>query len=118
MPIIELPWIRTQVAEKIAVKVQKLTENGLSEQRTSIWLSINRLNFHVLKWLDAAVEYRLRADAAAHQGEGGFLGEVSVLPWEYVRVGVGYNFTHFSDDEFADPRIDNKGFFVRAVWRY
>ena len=118
VPIIELPWIRLQVAEKLALKVQSLVVDGLAQQRTSIWLSINRLNAHILKWLDAAVEYRLRADTAAHQGAGGFVGEVSVLPWEYVRIGVGYNFTHFSDDEFADPRIDNKGFFIRAVGRY
>ena len=33
-------------------------------------------------------------------------------------MGVGYNFTHFSDDELADDRIDNKGFFIRAAAKY
>ncbi len=118
VPVVELPWIRTQLVEKGALKLQRLVQATLAPQSTDILLWINRVNVHILKWLDAGVEYRIRADTAANQAEGGFLTEVSVLPWEYVRLGVGYNFTHFSDDELADPRIDNKGFFVRAIGRY
>ena len=75
------------------------------------------MNFHVLKWLDLGVEYRMKTSSVA-QKQDGFLAEVSVSPWDYVRLGVGYNFTRFSDDELADDRIDNKGFFIRAVGKY
>ncbi len=118
VPMFEIPYIRTQIVEKLAVKMQHLRLDDLAPQRNTTILLINRLNFHVLRWLDLGVEYRWRRSFAAQDAQGGFLGEVSVSPWEYVRLGVGYNFTHFSDDEMADERIDHKGFFIRAVAKY
>ncbi|MCC6809143.1 MAG: hypothetical protein IT381_17070 [Deltaproteobacteria bacterium] len=116
VPMIELPVIRTQLVEKLAVKLQQLELDDLAAQRTTSMLWINRLNVHILKWLDVSAEYRMKLVGNALQN--GFLAEISVSPWDYVRVGVGYNFTHFSDDELADDRIDNKGFFIRAVGKY
>lgn len=117
VPVVEIPLLRTQLVEKLAVKLQQLDLDNLPRARATTLLWINRLNFHVLKWLDLGLEYRMKTTSAQAKQDG-FLAEVSVSPWEYVRVGVGYNFTHFSDDELSDDRIDNKGFFIRAAAKY
>ncbi len=117
VPMVELPVIRTQIVEKLAVKFQQLDLDDMPRMRTSTLLWINRLNVHILKWLDVSGEFRIKTTSSAGM-QNGFLAEVSVSPWDYVRVGVGYNFTHFSDDELADDRIDNKGFFIRAAAKY
>lgn len=118
VPVFEIPYIRTQLVEKLALKVQELALDDTTRSRNTTLLLINRVNVHVLKWLDLGGEYRWRKSFSTGTAQGGFLAEVMVSPWEYVRLGVGYNFTHFSDDELADERIDNRGFFIRAVAKY
>jgi hypothetical protein len=69
---------------------------------------------------DLAVEARAltldRQDRSDTQT--GALVELAYDLTRYARVGGGYNFSHFSDDELADLAHDGHGFFVRVVGRY
>ena len=71
-------------------------------------------------------ENRLVADLHNHRWtnlasgdtEHGFLFEASLILQKYLRLGLGYNFTRFSDDELVRNRIDNRGVFFRVVGMY
>jgi hypothetical protein len=126
-PIVELPW-RLQIVEKLALKhaSQKLDDTPEAQALTGLW--INRLNLHALGMIrsfgadpvvpgeiDLGIEYRVMAGFTYGAVEHGPLVEVQVAPIEHFRLGVGYNWTRFSDDELDSGNIDRSGFFVRAV---
>jgi hypothetical protein len=48
-------------------------------------------------------------------------GWLSELTWElmrHFRIGVGYNFTDFSDNEFSQNDYSVQGWFFRVQGRY
>ena len=81
-------------------------------------LSIHRLNYHIFKQIDAAAEYRLLWQREARDSRQGWLSEVTWEPISHLRLGVGYNFTDFSDDEFADNNYSVYGWFLRVQGKY
>ena len=90
---------------------------------TVLWL--NRVAFHVTRSFDVAVEYRFMWQTRpgvggddATQLQHGALLELDALVAKHVRVGVGWNFTRFSDDELSDLDRDASGFFVRVTGQY
>ena len=48
----------------------------------------------------------------------GVLVEAAYNVHRYFYVGVGYNFTRFTDNLLLDGNRDYSGFFVRAVGKY
>ena len=131
-PIIELP-LRLQITPKFAWRrmvedVEQLDGSILSTESNTL-LAALRLGFHVWQTLDIAAEYRFISVDIAEQIEHGALAEIAINITRFARIGVGYNFTSFSDDLFAlDPRsaaepsdplsrIDH-GFFVRLTGAY
>jgi hypothetical protein len=124
MPILDLPW-RFQLVEKFAYKrvheeldlVPGETLDTVVE--TLLW--INRLNFHITGRLDAGVEYRFMQMMFEDQGgqlRHGALIELGYWIHRFIRLGAGYNFSSFTDNEFSDQSRDAKGFFFRVVGRY
>jgi uncharacterized repeat protein (TIGR01451 family) len=121
-PIVELPW-QLQLVEKLALKhtSQAIDDLPRADALTVLW--INRINWHALGTfraldidpyipgeIDFGIEYRMLAGLTAARFEHGFLFETQYAPVSYFRVGLGYNFTHFSDDELArDDRDYAKG---------
>jgi hypothetical protein len=81
-------------------------------------LWINRLNFHLVRNLDVCGEYRMLKSTLADELKSGFLVEVAYVLLEKVRIGAGYNFTSFSDNEFARRDYDHGGFFFRVTGQY
>ena len=65
--------------------------------------------------IDIGVEYRLLAGITAQSLEHGALVELQYAPVEQLRIGLGYNFTSFSDNELARDDRDFSGLFLRAV---
>jgi hypothetical protein len=64
------------------------------------------------------VEYRILRQEEADDSRQGWLTE---LMWEAVkniRLGAGYNFTDFSDNEFAENNYSVHGWFIRLQARY
>ncbi len=129
-PIVELPW-KFQLVEKLALKHagQIIEDLPQADAFTVLW--INRINWHALGTIrslgvnplipgdiDFGVEYRILSGITAQSLEHGFLFELQYAPLPYFRVGLGWNFTRFSDNELDRNDTDNSGFFVRAVGQY
>jgi uncharacterized repeat protein (TIGR01451 family) len=108
-----LEWV-----EKGAYKI-KTEETGDRDPFTShTWLVINRFNLNVWRSIDFGVEYRILTQVEADDSRQGWLTE---LMWEAVknfRLGVGFNFTDFSDNEFSDNNYSVYGWFIRLQAKY
>ena len=95
---------------------------GLPVAETDMLLWLTRLSVLILDSLDLSAEYRLRyALAPSPDGEQmmhGMLVEAGYTIFEYARIGVGYNFSRFSEDLLARDDQDAGGFFVRVTGMY
>jgi len=118
MPVIDISVLRLQLVEKFAFKYVRSSTTGLPDASGHIILWINRLNFHLVRNLDIGGEYRLLKNSLADDLKSGFLVEVAWVLMDKVRVGAGYNFTSFSDNEFDRQDYDHGGFFFRVVGQY
>jgi hypothetical protein len=105
---------RISLGEKIAAKLKEEPVLG-----TSDWfvLWVNRLSLHVTKRWDAVVEYRLLSVVGQTLTHGVSL-EANVIIVGHLRLGAGWNFADFSDNELTLGRGSEKGFFVRAEGFY
>jgi hypothetical protein len=107
---------RFSLGEKVAAKYrEELTPDGNSAAWMILW--INRITFHVTRAWDALAEYRLLygpGPALTH----GVAVEVNRIIVGHLRLGVGWNFADFSDDETRLGDGSEKGFFVRAQGFY
>ncbi len=117
IPILELP-LRLQLVEKLAWKRTAARADQLPTviSHTTLW--INRLNYHLTDTWDAGVEYRFLRVSLAENVKHGALLELNYILQKKVRLGLGYNFTRFSDDEFARLDEDHGGPFFRVVAHY
>ena len=129
-PVLETPW-KIQLVEKLAFKHMSVALDDVPKADAITLLWINRVNWHVLGTLrgfgvdlqipgeiDLGVEYRALAGLSYDALEHGTLLEVQVAPVDQFRVGIGFNFTRFSDNELDRGDVDRSGFFVRAVGAY
>lgn len=117
MPIFELPF-GFQIVEKLAFKRYALKTPTLPVSISHTLLWINRLNYHLTGTWDIGGEYRFMQNDLSQSLAHGALFEVNYIIKDAVRLGLGYNFTSFSDDEFA--RLDERygGPFFRVVAHY
>jgi hypothetical protein len=131
-PIVELPW-GIQLVEKLALKHMSVLFDDVPQAHALTALWINRLNAKTSSLLrrlgiepplpgaiDVGVEYRILSGLSYAALEHGVLCELQVAPIDQLRIGVGYNFTRFSDNEterstLEGGALDRSGFFVRAV---
>jgi hypothetical protein len=96
------------------------------------YLYIGRVNFHISKkgtvpegtvpfllsgW-DFAIEYRTLANKEIEDSKAGFLVELDKDLTQYIRAGLGYNFTDYSDDLTTSDKYDAKGWFVKLAGKY
>ncbi len=116
-PAFEL-GLRLQLVGKLALKLQDVVDAQLPRTRSTTVLSLLRLNFHLTDAFDAGLEYRWLTNMLVEQTEHGALVELAWLPSPLVAVGLGYNFTRFSDDLLAAPDDDQHGVFLRVTGRY
>ncbi len=68
--------------------------------------------------IDFGVEYRILTQDEAGDTLQGWLTEVTWELMKHFRVGAGYNFTDFSDDEFSVNDYSVQGWFFRVQGRY
>jgi uncharacterized repeat protein (TIGR01451 family) len=106
------------LTEKIAGKDtwEQVDPLPWTKTRTILW--INRLSFHVTREWDIAGEYRQLRQLVPKNQMDGFLVEVNRLIADHVRLGAGYNFSHFSDNEYKDNDYDSYGFLLRLQGVY
>ncbi len=83
------------------------------------YLVAHRFNFHVTRKWDVALEYRVlwQADVADSLRHGA-LAEIDREFYDYVRLGVGYNFTDFDDDLRVTNNVNSHGPFVRMSGKF
>jgi hypothetical protein len=131
-PVLNLP-APVQLVEKVALRHTGSVVDPLSSTSALTLLSIHRANLHTLGLLratgvpialpgelDLGVEYRVLAGLTYAGVEHGALVEAQVVPVDAMRVGVGFNFTRFSDDPLeagraGAPVVDRSGFFIRVL---
>ncbi|WP_455375944.1 OmpA family protein [Kaarinaea lacus] len=80
-------------------------------------LYIVRLDWHFTHRWDALIEGRLLDLPDAGDARSGFLVAAYRHLGEYIKFGVGYNFTDFSDD-LTDLDYDSQGIFINAVGKF
>ena len=117
VPVLELPY-KFQLVEKIALKRQALRVAQLPTAVSQTVLWINRVNYHLTKTFDAGLEYRFLRTSLAQNSLHGVVAEAAYIIEDKVRLGLGYNFTSFSDDEFARLDEDHGGPFFRVIGQY
>ncbi len=108
-----LEWV-----EKGALKVKEEKTGDRPSETTHTYLLINRVNLNVWRTLDIGLEYRILAQEEADDRRQGWLTEVMWEAVKHVRLGMGYNFTDFSDNEFSDNDYSVQGWFVRVQATY
>ncbi|XQW84975.1 OmpA family protein [Thalassotalea piscium] len=77
-------------------------------------LYVVRANWHVVRHWDFLVEGRMLDVKAAQDNRKGFLTAIHRHFGNNLKVGIGYNFTDFSDD-LTDLNYDAKGWFLNIV---
>ena len=108
-----IEWVGKQAFKR------KLTElDPTFDFETNTSLSIQRLNFRIPLDLSLGVEYRMLRQKEASDDRAGFLGELMWNGFEYVGIGVGYNFTEFSSDLRFDSDYSEYGWFLRLQGTY
>lgn len=107
------------LAEKLAFKRSSITTADDAQAAANTFLSANRINFHVTRKWDLALEYRILWQSASLDTlKHGALVEVDREIYEYVRLGLGYNFTDFSDDLRHSNNFRSQGPFVRMTGKF
>lgn len=105
--------------EKFAYKHSTLNPNVTNEIILHHLLLLHRFNVHVTKKWDLGLEYRvLWQFDAAQTLKHGALTEVDRELYDYVRLGVGYNFTDFDDDLRHSNNFRSHGPFVRMTGKF
>lgn len=80
-------------------------------------LMIARVDLHVISEWDVSAEVRTLQAYAASNSETGALVAVYRHVGDNFKVGVGYNFTRYTDD-LTNLGGDNKGIFLNAIGKF
>jgi hypothetical protein len=108
-----LEWVEKGAFKK---KVED-TEDG-PPQTTHTVLTITRLNATLRSRIAAGLEYRVLAQREADDQRKGWLTELLWKATPNFRLGLGYNFTDFSDNELSDNDYSVRGWFFRMQAKY
>jgi hypothetical protein len=84
---------------------------------SNIYLGALRINYHLVKSWDALLE----GHALYQEDDGvksGFLTGVYKHIGDHVKLGVGYNFTDFSDDLTKTNDYQAKGWFINVIGKF
>jgi hypothetical protein len=108
---------RLQWYSKGAARILEERVSDMPDVTTHTYLAIQRLDFWVDP-IDLGVEYRILRQREADDSRQGWVTELSRKLKKYLRLGVGYNFTDFSDNEFSSNDYSVRGWYVRAQGKY
>ncbi|HOX27704.1 MAG TPA: hypothetical protein PLQ76_00975, partial [bacterium] len=90
-----------QFREKIASKFIKENVDPLPEARAHTILWITGLKYQVAHSWDMDVEYRTKHQPTAFNNRDGVSVETGYIIKDKIRLGVGYNYSSYSDNEFV-----------------
>lgn len=110
----DVEWV-----EKGAVRKKREDDgSGALPLTTHTTLAISRLNIRLWSRIAAGLEYRTLAQREARDRQAGWLAELLWKATPNFRLGMGYNFTDFSDNEFSDNDYSVHGWFFRMQAKY
>jgi hypothetical protein len=104
---------------KYAVRIGELKDNtaGAEWFRSRAQLLIGRVDLHIIKEWDVVGELRTLSASEAHDRKSGALVGVYRHVNDNFKIGVGYNFSGFSDD-LTNLNYNNRGVFVNALGKF
>jgi len=96
------------------ISITRLEDDFLN---SSTHLGVIRADIHVVKKWDAVIEGRILAVSEAEDRRAGVLAALYRHVGENAKIGIGYNFTDFSDD-LTDLSFDDSGVFVNLIAKF
>jgi hypothetical protein len=109
----DLEWV-----EKVALKNTTEDNGNGAPVTTHATLAVNRLNVTIWSRLAAGLEYRTLSLREADDERAGWVTELLWKVKPNFRMGLGYNFTQFSDNEFSSNDYSMHGWFFRMQAKY
>jgi uncharacterized repeat protein (TIGR01451 family) len=103
---------RIEWVGKQAIK-RRVTDLDAFDVTTTSWLALQRLNVGIEHQLALGLELRRLAQNETHDSQSGVLTELTWEHFEHMRIGLGYNFTDFSDDLLSNDNYSERGWFLR-----
>jgi outer membrane protein OmpA-like peptidoglycan-associated protein len=86
--------------------------------RSQTSLTLQRLNWDMPKQFLLGTEYRLMIQDIAKDRRSGFVTELMWEGLDPLRLGVGYNFSDVSDNEYVDYDFSTRGPFIRVQGKF
>lgn len=110
---------RWSVGGKYAYRHGQLSQDRVNPEffASRAHLYVLRADWHFLHRWDALVEGRMLDLPDAEDQRSGSLLALYRHVGEHVKVGVGYNFTEFSDD-LTDLDYDSQGYFINLIGKF
>ena len=103
--------LKLEAGERVAVMMPNLLQFPVAV------LGILRADFHVIRKWDLLAEARVLHLAESRTTKYGFLAAAYRHFGDNMKIGVGYNFGHFSDD-LRDLTYDDQGIFLNAIGKF
>lgn len=105
---------------KIGYRIGELKDTTIADSqwfRSQAWLAIMRTDYHIVKQWDLVAEMRyLNAQEAQDAKMGALLGIYRHIN-DNIKIGIGYNFTDFSDD-LTNLDYRSHGPFVNVIGKF
>ena len=123
MDVLSIEW-SYQITKKLewsakqAIRLKTEQSAGYAEFETQTHLSLNRLNYALPRQLYLGAEYRTLTQKETNDQRAGWLSELAWEAKRHLRLGIGYNFTDFSDNEFSANDYSTAGWFIRIQGKY
>jgi CSLREA domain-containing protein len=123
MDVLSLEWSfdltkKIEWVNKLAGRVKEEVVGNHPETLSHSYLALYRLNYALTQKFGVGVEYRTFDQVEANDQRQGWLGELTWRAHKHIRLGVGYNFTTFSDNEFSNNDYSVEGAFLRLQGIY
>ena len=110
---------RWDLGSKVARRVGelRLARNQGPWFESTVNFASLRARWHVIRKWDAMLEYRWLEQEEADNERAGYLVTLNRHIADNFKIGIGYNFTDFSDD-LTDLDYDHEGWFLNIVGKY
>ena len=110
----------TQRIEWVGKQAMRWSEddNDPLNLRSLTSLSIQRVNWSLPKDFLLGTEFRRMTQDLANDERNGFATEIMWEGFDPLRIGIGYNFSEVSDNEYVEYDFTSKGFFMRLQGKF
>ena len=103
-----IEWVGKQALRQSENETDPLALRSLTS------LTVQRLNWSLADAFLFGTEYRLMSQDVADDRRSGFVTEIMWEGLNPLRLGIGYNFSDVSDNEFAEYDFSTSGLFLRV----